>query len=321
MDFGEGDAARMQQANLVPTVRLEPAPVNHVQAPVSPFKSPFDYQAPPSQVQTTQKQPGGRRWRWARPRWLSQDSAETFVAKCLPLSLHTTALATLIAATLMTSAPFLSIEQANGPGRLDLFLLNSCATQPDNLARICTPRSLRVSFLPSMAQVTDFMPGVVAVQLPFESTEAPPVVVTASICLFLSLLLYITLWMLTFYPHTKLLPRAFVDFARYRARQLFLVTGSLSFVAAILTTTISLGLKLYFIGYRNKINQTMQLASMYGYVRGGATVWRAELGPGFDIMWASTAMQILTVLAVNVALRYGIDERVEWPKDEKDAWA
>ncbi|KAK4055269.1 hypothetical protein OIV83_000551 [Microbotryomycetes sp. JL201] len=316
MDLHQDSSPRVHQTP--PLTRLEPAVAA---SPAETYKSPFDYQqhSVPDSVLRTQH--AARQWRWTVPRWLSLDSLELIVAKFLPLTLHTAALATLIAGMVSTSAPYLSFVQNGGPGRLDMFILNSCATRPDNLTRTCTNQSLKVSFLPSMAQVTDFVPGVVAVQLPFQSTEAPPIILTAAICLFLSLVLYVTLWMLTFYPSTKLLPRAYVDFARYRARQLFLVSGALSFASTILTITISMGLKLYFMGYRNKINSTMELASLYGYVKGDVTEWRAQLGPGFDVLWASTAMQILTVLAVNIALRYGIDERVEWPQDSKETWA
>ncbi|KAK4057637.1 hypothetical protein OIO90_001284 [Microbotryomycetes sp. JL221] len=295
--------------------------VDHSATPGT-YKSPFDFQVPTPHAQTFQTQTmlTTRRWRWRRPK---QADGEFFAARCLPLLLHVTALTTLLGGFLRQSASYLTVKQVSGNGRLDYYIMNSCATVPGAAQRMCTPRSFRVDYMPSLLKVSDYIPGVVAVQIPFASTEAPPILLTAIILLFLSLALYFILWLLAFYPANHILPGRLVRFARYRSRQLFWVTGGLSFASTVLTLTISLGYKLYFIGYRNKINQTMQVAAAYGMVRGTATVWRATLGSGFDILWVSTAFQVLTVLAVNVAMRYGMDEKVEWPEDtkENDAWA
>lgn len=162
------------------------------------------------------------------------------------------------------------------------------------------------------------MPAALTIKLPLESTEAPSILITSIALLFASLVVYIPMWTLAYYPHTRALPRQFVKFARFYSRRLFLASGALAFASTVFTLTISLGWKLYLMGHKQEFNEYMQVAPTYGWLQGGATAWRAELGNGFDVLWASTALQILTLISLNIALRYGIDEKVEWPADSKE---
>lgn len=273
------------------------------------------------------------RARWTIPTW---QQAETALWASLPMVLHVVGLALLLFAFFERSKPYLMVRQARGSGLIDFGILGefrlqrlkmqrtdkatpssgSCSVAPDTTERICTSPSLNVNFLPSILHVSQAVPGFAPLKLPLQSSQTPAIVLSAIVLLTVSLLVFIPLWTLAWFPDAPL-PAPLVKYIRFRARQLFLVAGVLSFASMILTLTIGLGYKLLLSAAAFDFNQWITFALFQGQIREGATRWTAELGGGFDILWASTVCQALVTLGIKVALHNSQDERVEWPKDTK----
>lgn len=200
---------------------------------------------------------------------------------------------------------------------------DSCSIAPGRTQRICTPRSANVDFMPSILRVSDAMPGMSALRLPFRSEQTPAIFFSAlAACLF-SFLLYIPLWTLAYFPDAPL-PTAMVKSIRFYSRRLFEIVGVFSFIGMIFTFTIGLGYKLLLVAAAGDFNAWILYASKNGFLVDGATLWRAGTGEGFNLVWASTVFQALATIGIKAALHNGLDERVEWPRDTKqnsEYWA
>lgn len=196
----------------------------------------------------------------------------------------------------------------------------SCVTAVNSTAsRICTSPTAFVDFMPSLTAVSSSMPGYAPLKLPFKSHQTPVIFISAIVLSVAALIIYIPLWILAYYPHAPILPAAVIKFIRYYSRQFFIASGVLSFTAMIISVTIGVGYKLLLMAARDDFNVWIQYSSWYNQIGNGVTRWDASIGDGFDLVWASSVFQALAALAINVSLHNGLDEKVEWPGDEKSA--
>ncbi|GAA5866374.1 hypothetical protein JCM1840_001291 [Sporobolomyces johnsonii] len=250
-------------------------------------------------------------WSWER--------AEHILWAAVPPFFHLLSLVLLVAAMLVESpsTSFMTVKESGGTGRLDYYILNSCAVTPGTTERICTGRSTRVDFTSSLAMISSSLPGLSAVKLPFFSHQTPSIFLSSIVILLAALLIYIPLWTLVYFPSAPL-PGFLVRFYRYHARNLFYLSGILSFVSFILTVTIGVGYKLFLMGFASDFRTWY----MYAVYETGSTTfaWTAEIGRAFDLVWAASTFTALTVIAVNISLHNGLDEKVEWPADEKASY-
>lgn len=163
--------------------------------------------------------------------------------------------------------------------------------------------------------ISPSLPGFSALKLPFYSHQTPSIMLTSLCVLVLSLLLYLPLWTLVYFPHTPLPPRL-LKFIRYHSRPLFYLTGAISFLGFIFTLSIGIGYKLWFLSFMIDFETFYK----FGVYRTGSSelVWNATIGRGFDAVWAATVCAAMTVVGINISLHNGLDERVEWPKDLKE---
>ena len=190
-------------------------------------------------------------------------------------------------------------------------LADSCAISPGTTQRYCESPAIRADFLPSLTRISDYLPGLSSVKLPFFSHQTTAIFVSATVLLAASFAVYLPLWTLAYFPRARVLPKPVVRFVRYHARRLFDLAGILVFVSFILHVTIGLGYQLYLIGFRDDFKRWLQFGA---YSIGAAKVdWVARLGNGFQLVWVGCACEALLVIAVKVSLHNGLDERVEWP--------
>lgn len=193
---------------------------------------------------------------------------------------------------------------------------DSCSISPGTTERICTGRSLYADFVPSLVRISSALPGFSPLKLPFYSFQTPSIFLASLSLVATSFFLYLPLWTLVYFPHTRLLPRRVVQWIRFRSSRLFYIVGVVSFLGFIFVLSIGLGYMLYFMGYIQDFAQWYQ----FGLYRMGQkeVLWVAEIGPGFGAVWAATVCSGMTVVSINISLHNGLDERVEWPKDSKD---
>lgn len=130
-----------------------------------------------------------------------------------------------------------------------------------------------------------------------------------------SFVVYLPLWILAYFPHSNYLPSFVVRFYRYFSYKLFLLVGLLAFVGFLCSTTIGVGYKLYLMTAKNHFLVWYK----YGLYAEKKTVaeWSLHVGKGFDLVWIASTVAGLAVVAVNVALHNGFDERVEWPDNAR----
>ncbi|GAA5890102.1 hypothetical protein JCM16303_003442 [Sporobolomyces ruberrimus] len=251
------------------------------------------------------------------PRW-NANTAETVFWAAVPLVFYGVAIVLLLA-VLLSEGPemaFMTVRERGGTGRLEYFVLNSCATAPGTTERVCTGRSLYVNFMPSLTMISPSLPGFSPLKLPFYSNQTPSILLSSLSIVIFSFILYLPLWTLVYFPHAPLPPRL-VRWIRYRSRPLFYFVGIVSFLGFIFTLSIGLGYKLYFMGYIDDFTNWYK----FGVYRSGSRdlVWVAEIGRGFDAVWTATVCSAMTVVSINISLHNGLEERVEWPKDQKEA--
>ncbi|GAA5973224.1 hypothetical protein JCM21900_003894 [Sporobolomyces salmonicolor] len=247
-------------------------------------------------------------WNWER--------VEHILWAAVPPLFHVLSLVLLVAALLVESpsTSFMTVKERGGAGRLDYYILNSCAVTPGTTERICPSRSTMVNFVPSLAMISSSLPGLSAAKLPFFSHQTPSIFLSSVVLLLAALIIYIPLWTLVYFPSARL-PGFLVRFYRYHARNLFYFSGILSFVSFILTVTIGVGYKLFLMGFASDFNTWYMFAI---FETGSTTLdWSAEIGSAFDLVWAASTFTALTVISINIALHNGLDEKVEWPADEK----
>ncbi|GAA6011817.1 hypothetical protein JCM11491_000760 [Sporobolomyces phaffii] len=268
-----------------------------------------------SQPRPSTQRPYFSRWCQA-PRW-TRDNAETVLWAAVPLVFYIVAIALLLAVLLSSGREmaFMTVKEKGGSGRLDYYVLNSCATAPNTTQRHCTPRSLYANFLPSLTRISPSLPGFSSLKLPFYSFQTPSIILSSLSLVVLSLFLYLPLWTLVYFSHTRVLPPRLVRWIRYHSRPLFYLTGIVAFLGFVFTLSIGLGYKLYFLSYMEDFTNWYKFGV---YTLGQKELrWHAEIGRGFDAVWAASVCAAMTVISINISLHNGLDERVEWPKDVK----
>lgn len=305
-----------------------------LQGPYTP-PPPFDAEPPAAS--------GPKRSRRLLPR-LDWHAAQSVWWAAFPLLLYGIALALAISVLFNTSPrhAFFTVAQQGGTGRLDYFVLSerspliflrprdkplttsprltdSCAVVPGSTERYCESPAIYANFLPSLTRISSFLPGLASVKLPFFSHQTTAIFVASTVLLAASFLAYLPLWILVYFPRTRLLPPPFVRFVRYHSRRAFDLAGALVFISFILHVTIGLGYQLYLIGFRDDFTRWLQFGA---YSLGSAQVeWTARIGRGFDIVWVGCTCEALLVIAIKVSLHNGLDERVEWPEgDSKEQY-
>ncbi|GAA5897425.1 hypothetical protein JCM6882_001883 [Rhodosporidiobolus microsporus] len=280
-------------------------------AAISPFdqKDAFLASFPGEPVEPKRRS----RWRAALPTW---GQVDTVLWAAVPLVLHLLSVALMIAALLQQSPDraCMSLVEKDGNGRLDYFIFNSCVRAPGSTSYDCTRRSLNVDFTTSVVPILSSLPGVSSLKLPQFSDQTPSIMVTTVCLLFAALVIYIPLWILAYFPRAAL-PTPVVRFYRYFAYKLYLLVGTLAFIGFIFAVTIGVGYKLFLMGYRDDFKLYYRFAV---YASGSSDMrWEAHLGSGFDLIWAASTFAGATVVATNIALHNGMDERVEWPEQAK----
>ncbi|GAA6059883.1 hypothetical protein JCM10212_007088 [Sporobolomyces blumeae] len=304
----------------VPTIHLAPLHPADSPSPSPALSHKDSYLAPFADAAepVEPKRRSGFEGRVRRPRlrW-NADLAETILWASVPLVLHGLAIV-LMTAVVLSNGPrmaFMSVSERGGTGKLEYFVLNSCAIAPGSTTRTCTSRSLVANFLPSLTTISPDLPGFSALKLPFYSHQTPSIMLSGLVLLVVSLLVYLPLWTLVYFPNAPV-PGPVVRFIRYRAKPLFCVSGVLTFLGFVFALSIGIGYKLYMMGFRQDFHNWYRFGV---YASGTKDLrWHAELGPGFDAIWASTVCSALTVVGINISLHNGLDERVEWPKDAKE---
>lgn len=172
--------------------------------------------------------------------------------------------------------------------------------------------------MPSIIRVSHAMPGMSSLRLPFRSEQTPSILLSGVMACFASFLLYLPLWSLAYFPHSTPLPAGLIKTIQFHSRKVFQAVGVLSFVGMIITFTIGLGNKLLMTAAVSDFNAWIKYATRNGALVGGATAWRATCDTaGHNLIWASTAFQILATIGIQMALHNGLDERVERPDDSK----
>ncbi|GAA5844687.1 hypothetical protein JCM11251_007350 [Rhodosporidiobolus azoricus] len=280
-------------------------------AVISPFdqKDAFLNSFPGESVEPKQRS----RWRKALPTW---DQVDTALWAAVPLLFHLLSIILMVAVLLQNSPnrACMSLVEKDGNGRLDYFIFNSCVRAPGSSSYTCTPRSTYVDFTTSVVPILPYLPGVSSFKLPQFSDQTPAIFVTTVCLLFASLIVYLPLWILAYFPHAPL-PSPLVRFYRYFAYKLYVLVGGLAFIGFIFAVTIGVGYKLFLMGYRDDFALYYRFAI---YASGSSDMrWTAHLGSGFDLIWAASTFAGATVVAINVALHNGMDERVEWPEQVK----
>ncbi|GAA5838490.1 hypothetical protein JCM9279_003260 [Rhodotorula babjevae] len=256
-------------------------------------------------------------WSWT---W-SWSGVETAVWAAVPLVLFAVGFG-LLCAAMFDNAPsraFLSVVEVNGTGRLDYYIFQACATASGSTRRMCTPLAVKVDFVPALTTVSPSLLGFSSLQLPFRSTQTPSVFISSLVFLVVSTLLYVPLWTLAYFPHARL-PSPVVRLARYSAATVFDLSGLFALLSFVFTLTIGVGVLLQSQGAAFNFTQ----AYRYGALASPATVaqlanpeWVPQIGGGFKVVWAACTFSGLAMLAVKVSVFNGMDERVEWPADEK----
>lgn len=195
----------------------------------------------------------------------------------------------------------------------------ACAIASGSTKRMCTPLSLQVNFIPALTTVSPDLLGFSSLQIPFRSHQTPAVFVSSLVFLVVSILVYVPLWTLAYFPHARL-PSPVVRLARYSAATLFDISGMFALLSFLFTLTIGVGLLVQAQDAAYKF----AAAYRYGALSSPATVaqvanpaWVPETGGGFSLVWAACAFSGLAVLAIKCSVHNGMDERVEWPADEK----
>lgn len=185
---------------------------------------------------------------------------------------------------------------------------------PDSTKRVCDSRAVSASFADALSRVGAYLPGFASLKLPFYSRQTPAIFLSALVLLIASFLVYLPLWTLAYFPATRKIPAPVVRFYRYYSSKLFLLSALFAFAAFILTVTIGIGYKLYMLAYVDDFTDWYALAV---YKTGSTAIeWTAQVGRGFDLVWAASTFQALIVVALNVSLHNGLDERVEWPESD-----
>ncbi|GAA5866285.1 hypothetical protein JCM3774_006602 [Rhodotorula dairenensis] len=308
-------------ATVSPSVVMTPASTSSHQKesyflyapPTSPpQRSAFDQDlpAPPTSKRARRS--------FAAPSW---STVQTVVWAALPVLFYFVAfiLALVVLFGTAESYSFLSVTQKSGTGRLDYYVLNSCAIAPGTTERHCEAPAIRANFLPSLTRISSYLPGLSAVKLPFYSHQTTAIFLSATVLLATSLAIYVPLWTLAYFPRARALPKFVTRFVRYHARNLFHLAGLLNLISFVLHVTIGLGYQLYMIGFRDDFKRWLQFGA---YSVGTAGVdWTVRLGKGFHLVWAGCAFEALLVIAIKVSLHNGLDERVEWPTgDSKEQY-
>ncbi|BGO96546.1 hypothetical protein RTBOTA2_000444 [Rhodotorula toruloides] len=304
------------------SIQLATFPHSHSQSPddlsptsqkafpldVFPVSEPIS--APPSY---SRQSPAPRRWSWQLP---DADKVETVLWAAVPLVFYAIAFA-LALGLLVSQAEgytFLSVVEKNGSGRLDYYIMNACSTTPDSTKRVCDSRAVSASFAGALSRVGTYLPGFASLKLPFYSRQTPAIFLSALVLLIASFLVYLPLWTLAYFPTTRTIPAPVVRFYRYYCSKLFLLSALFAFASFILTITIGIGYKLYMLAYVDDFTDWYALAV---YKTGSKTInWTAQVGKGFDLVWAASTFQALIVVALNISLHNGLDERVEWPESD-----
>ncbi|KWU46822.1 hypothetical protein RHOSPDRAFT_31643 [Rhodotorula sp. JG-1b] len=315
-------AAYLPAATVSPSLVMTPASTDDSHAKESYFiygpPSPPPLLTPAQGLEQDRRaspQPSTKRAKWAAAVSSAADwnAVQLVWWAALPLVLYLVALILALVVLFGTAEyySFMSVTQNSGNGRLDYYVLNSCAISPGTTQRYCESPAIRADFLPSLTRISDYLPGLSSVKLPFFSHQTTAIFVSATVLLAASFAVYLPLWTLAYFPRARVLPKPVVRFVRYHARRLFDLAGILVFVSFILHVTIGLGYQLYLIGFRDDFKRWLQFGA---YSIGAAKVdWVARLGNGFQLVWVGCACEALLVIAVKVSLHNGLDERVEWP--------
>ncbi|GAA6031999.1 hypothetical protein JCM8097_003381 [Rhodosporidiobolus ruineniae] len=260
-------------------------------------------------------EPKPHRRRLILPAWLpTLNQLDTALWAAVPLVFHFLTIILLAVAMFShdTGRAFMSIKETNGTGRLDYYPLDSCVTVPGSTAYTCTSPSTTVHYSKSVVPLLPHLPPLVVLKMPMTESQIPAVFVTTLTLLCASLLLYLPLWTLAYFPYTRLIPTPIVKLYRFFPRTLYQISGGFSFAAFAFASTIGVAFKLYLMAARDDFI----LYYRYGQYAAGSTkiAWEAHLGDGFDLVWAASTFAGLSVIAVNIALHNGFDERVEWPE-------
>ncbi|SCV68856.1 BQ2448_977 [Microbotryum intermedium] len=236
-----------------------------------------------------------------------------------PLLFHILGMILLLVSMVESWIPYMSIVQVGEgtTGRLDYGLLASCAVAPGTTERVCTKARILADYIPSLLLVSPAMPAFTALKLLFASQQTPPILLSALCLLAAGFLVYLPFWVLAYFPHSKPLPRPIENFYRYHAKHLLLLVFILVFPAFVLTLTSVLGFRLLCQGNAIDFSINMYAAVEANLIGGSITAWQPEFGHGFNILWASTAFQAATVVALNVAMFNELHEQVEWPEIQK----
>ncbi|GAA6006647.1 hypothetical protein JCM10207_005003 [Rhodosporidiobolus poonsookiae] len=256
-----------------------------------------------------------RSWRTALPSW---ETTETVVWAAIPLAMQLLGCILLLVA-LFSNSPsraYMTVKEVNGTARLDYYILNACGTASGSTERYCTPHSSMVNFSPAISKILPLLPGVSAFKLPLFSEQTPSIFITTLALYLASLVVYLPFWTLAYFPAAPL-PSPIVRFYRYFSRKILFLAGAFAFCGFVFATTIGVGYKLYLMGFAD------DFAAWYcvSVFQSGSRDVRlhASVGSGFDYVWAAAAFGGLNVIASNVAMHNGLDERVMWPEQQRRA--
>lgn len=192
---------------------------------------------------------------------------------------------------------------------------DACWKAPDASDWSCTSRSLNANFVPALVGVNEWMVAPATLQLPLRSSQTPAITLTAIILSLLSLIVYLPVWIMAYFPSTRM-PGRVRELILDHSRQFFFVAGMLSFASFMISITIGIGYKLLMRSAALYFHRAQTSAFLAGWTGSSTSVWTARTGRGFDLFWAGSVMQALVALGTNVALHNRLDERIERNADD-----
>lgn len=187
----------------------------------------------------------------------------------------------------------------------------SCVIAPGSTERICSSQSINANFIPSLVTISPSVPGYAVLQLPLRSMQTPCIFVSALVCLLVSFLIFLPVWLVYNFPHVPL-PRRVLRLVRFYPTKFYELSALTSGTAFVVTLTIGIGYELYMDTFGTGFTTYIQVATFEGLTTDTSGQWVFEMGSAFRYVWAAAAFQALLTFSSVASLHNGFDEAIEY---------
>lgn len=181
---------------------------------------------------------------------------------------------------------------------------------------------MQADFRPSLLLIAQNIPGYGLYALPLSSIQTAGIFVTSLLLFGLSFAAFLPVWIVAYFPHTvnRYWNDRVVSWIRDSAGRLYFVSGTLAFLAGILTVTIGIGYNLLLDGAGQLFEQAVQMAVFQGMVVPGVSkTWTTHSGSAFSLVWFAAFCEFTVAVGCNIALHNGIERRIESGDEKGDS--